>query len=549
MRIKFVSHTKYVKNNAEDAGICWVNLNFFLLKHYYDLRGHSRDITWLAPHIITVISLADLIDSVIKENPDVLALSLFIWNESDQYAIAAAVKKALPKTTIIVGGPQVDAWKKQDFFYNHPYIDYVVYGDGEKAFQQIIDYKAGLLPNTDQFVNVVENVNGESKIHQWERFVDEDFFNSSPYLSQKTLIEQSIDHLVAQGINKKHITLSIEFARGCPYKCTFCDWSSGLHHKVKRRKADWRRELEFFRDLNVSIRETDANFGQYDEDFEILDYADSLVEPGKNFYFFVRNPPKLKADAIYRILKRTSAYAHPAQRLHLPLQDINTDVLKKMDRPSLSWEQQKDIIARLLKDMGPDGEKRMEVGLLIGVAGQTFDSFTETMLRIWTETKVSRIKAYVWELLPNSPGADPLYQKVHKLKWMKSYKGDNFGLPLQGVQSLEALYSSIKNSKDQDFMLWFFSSQLIWETATMTHEDMVAGMIVRHWIDTTGYKMPVNKIKNLEKVYQVIKAKARRVAHEYCELEEQMIAKYGFALWGYLDQKNNYFANDYTIQL
>lgn len=549
MRVKFVSNTKYARNKIEGVSICWVNLNFFLLKHYYDLKGSNPNVEWLTPHLITTIGQSELIANVIDEQPNILALSVFIWNEEDQYALARAVKKALPNTVIVIGGPQVDAWKKQNFFVQHPYIDYVVYGDGEKAFQQILDYKSGSIDNTDDFVNIVENINGDSKVHEWQRFVDEDFFNSSPYLSQRHGIQQSIDALEAQGIKRKDITVSIEFARGCPYKCTFCDWSSGLHHKVKRRRADWRSELDFFKDLNISIRETDANFGQYDEDFEILEYADTLVEPGKNFYFFVRNIPKLKADAVYRILKRTSSYSHEAQRLHLPLQDINTDVLEKMDRPALSWQQQKDIIAQLIKDMGPGGERRMEVGMLLGAAGQSFDSVTESMYRIWTESTVSRIKMYIWELLPNSPGADLLYQRVHKLKWMKSYKGDTDRHPLVNIDSLESLYSSVKNSQTHDLHLWLFSSQLIWETATMTHEDMVACMIVRYWIDATGNKINPTKIKSLDKVYQGVKEKARLLARDYCAQEQQMIDRYGFAVWGYLDQKNKFFINDYMMPL
>ena len=63
------------------------------------------------------------------------------------------------------------------------------------------------------------------------------------------------------------------------YNCTYCDWSQNLTNKVTRRKAEWKLELEFFRDLDVQIRETDANFGQWKEDIEIYDYARSLYNP------------------------------------------------------------------------------------------------------------------------------------------------------------------------------------------------------------------------------------------------------------------------------
>ena len=83
--------------------------------------------------------------------------------------------------------------------------------------------------------------------------------------------------------------IAVEFARGCMYKCAYCDWSQNLTKKVLRRKAEWKLELEFFRDLDVSIRETDANFGSWAEDLAIYDYAKSHYDPNRNFKFLVWN--------------------------------------------------------------------------------------------------------------------------------------------------------------------------------------------------------------------------------------------------------------------
>ena len=208
MRIKFVLHQKVYKQDSEqliydeeDIEIAtYVNMSFFLIKHYYDLKGHNKNLTWLPADLISVDPLPEIIESVIRDKPDILALSVFIWNEDEQHQIAKAVKEKYPETLIVMGGPQLATHKDPEFFQRHPYVDYVVYGDGEKAFQQIVDYHGGFLPDDSQFVNIVRNNKGVYKLYPWERFTDEDFLASSPYLAKQDLIRQHVQAIVVKGV-------------------------------------------------------------------------------------------------------------------------------------------------------------------------------------------------------------------------------------------------------------------------------------------------------------------------------------------------------------
>jgi hypothetical protein len=201
---------------------------------------------------------------------------------------------------VITGGPHLCAHKDVSYFVDHPYVDYVVYGDGEKAFQQLIDYHSGISTDKSQWVNIVEK-NGT--VYQFEQLVDEEYFSTSAILGQQDFVLSHIQSLIDRGADKKDMIFGVEFARGCMYGCTFCDWSQNLTKKVSRRSFDWKSEVDFFHAHDIAIRETDANFGQWDEDLEIFKYAASLYDPKRNFYFFVTNTPKLKKKNTLELLK------------------------------------------------------------------------------------------------------------------------------------------------------------------------------------------------------------------------------------------------------
>ena len=64
--------------------------------------------------------------------------------------------------------------------------------------------------------------------------------------------------------------LPYETSRGCPYNCSFCDWTSGLTHKTYYRKFDIESELEFLADNGITnFHLSDANFGQIDQDLSL----------------------------------------------------------------------------------------------------------------------------------------------------------------------------------------------------------------------------------------------------------------------------------------
>lgn len=146
-------------------------------------------------------TISDSRDRVLSElyesRGDIFLFSCYIWNIESMMHQASDLKKLLPGSVILAGGPEI-SFRGYDFLKSHPYIDCMVRGDGEisvpKAIESII--RTG---------HAGHEING---IH-YDRFK-----------SDKTHYERFPPHRGA--------IVYYETSRGCPYKCGYC--VSGIKH-------------------------------------------------------------------------------------------------------------------------------------------------------------------------------------------------------------------------------------------------------------------------------------------------------------------------------
>ena len=71
------------------------------------------------------------------DNPDILALSTYVWNWDITCQLARAVKKKYPNCKIVMGGPQVP-FKQSWLEDNTDLCDIIVTYAGERAFAEIL---------------------------------------------------------------------------------------------------------------------------------------------------------------------------------------------------------------------------------------------------------------------------------------------------------------------------------------------------------------------------------------------------------------------------
>ena len=143
--------------------------------------------------------------------PNVVGISLYIWNARWSLALAKAVKRRWPSCLVVLGGPHVPN-RSDGYFESHPYADVLVHGEGEVTFSEVLQVQAKEQPRLDLVAGIsFKDANGLTvKTACRSRLNDLDVI-PSPYLTGlfEELMELPYSWLA-----------SSETHRGCPFACT-----------------------------------------------------------------------------------------------------------------------------------------------------------------------------------------------------------------------------------------------------------------------------------------------------------------------------------------
>lgn len=234
----------------------FINPNYWILKSWYKRHGKNNDkINWL-PSIHCNVGLnEDKIKEIIEtEKPNVICFGLYIWNYDLYSRLGKFIKNNYPDIILVGGGPNVYAHKELNLFWeNNPWLDIAVYGDGEEAFTTAIDNMIDCSTANSTATNLSYIKDNVPVIEPFKRFKNAEFNFVSPFTDNLEDLTFAINQ--AKQIDPNFIIFfNWEFTKGCPYSCSFCDWSSGLHHKVTRKQYDWKNDLDLFASLGITVR-------------------------------------------------------------------------------------------------------------------------------------------------------------------------------------------------------------------------------------------------------------------------------------------------------
>ena len=193
-------------------------------------------------------------------DPIAVGFSTYIWNYEYNKEFARRLKRKYPDCITVFGGHNVrmDSCEQLE---EYPFIDFLVHGEGEIAFADILLHQCtdGIFADIP---NISYRANGIPVKNRAERICTLDY--PSPYL----------DGWFDDILKNDPIRFSVLFEtnRGCPFKCAYCDWGSlGLTMRqfpIERVYA----ELDWFGAHNIDFCFCiDSNFGMFPRDYEIVD--------------------------------------------------------------------------------------------------------------------------------------------------------------------------------------------------------------------------------------------------------------------------------------
>ncbi len=149
----------------------------------------------------------NIVSDLYQKKPDIVGFSCYIWNIEETVRIIHMIKKVSPNTKIVLGGPEV-SYDVHDWLQRIKEIDYIIMGEGELSFKQLLHYFHGKLP--------LEEVPGIAYMRDEKVIIHP----AAPKIDLRNLpspfrFEEDVHHI------PKRIAY-IETSRGCPFNCQFC---------------------------------------------------------------------------------------------------------------------------------------------------------------------------------------------------------------------------------------------------------------------------------------------------------------------------------------
>lgn len=158
----------------------------------------------------------EILEEIVRCRPDVAAFPCYIFNRAAVRAAACDLKKLLPGTRVVLGGPEV-SYDAARVLESCPGADAVVIGEGETPFVRLLEASAAG-KGFEGIPGVACRSGGSVHISPPE--TPPDFADvPSPYTAQ----------MLEAGKGK---ILYYESSRGCPFRCSYC--LSSLSAGVRR---------------------------------------------------------------------------------------------------------------------------------------------------------------------------------------------------------------------------------------------------------------------------------------------------------------------------
>jgi radical SAM superfamily enzyme YgiQ (UPF0313 family) len=310
------------------------------------------------------------------DTPDIFCFSNYVWNYEYNKKIAAAIKSKYPKCLIVFGGPQVTKHpKEKKFFENHPYVDSISLGEGERNFMTLLeDYQSDSI----------------KQIYSFDRL--EELVFPSPYTLG--LFDKMITDNPTYSWNAV-----LETNRGCPFKCTFCDWGSLTYSKLK--KFDLER---IFEDLEWMGRNkigygilADANFGVFKE--RDMYITEKMVEVQKKYGYpetvdasWYKNLTKEVIDIVKKFVENGFN-----RGFSLSLQSMNEETLVSIERANMKLNKFNEILDLCNEQQIPSYSE-----LILGLPHETKETWLRGLCKLIDSGQHNSIESWLTQMLENS---------------------------------------------------------------------------------------------------------------------------------------------------
>ena len=314
----------------------------------------------------------------------VLAVSCYTWNVAEFLDVVRRAKTEVPGLLVVAGGPHVQ--RAEDFLYGDG-IDVVVLGEGEVTFTELLDRASHAEWTTVAGLAFLDAAGTVQKTPTRARATELDHFPSA----------LDVIELRDPSGAPRYQRAAYETTRGCPYRCSFCEWGTGaIGTKMYQFSLPRiRRDLEKLIDGGVhDVWFSDSNFGALREDVEkaqiVVDLRERTGRPHTFATSWSKNHNKRVQD-IVRLLHRHGLLWH----YHLALQTLTPLALELSHRTNMRANDYEPVVKALAAEGVP-----VTAELIWGLPGDNLAEFAANLDHLYAV--FPNINIFAYTLLPGT---------------------------------------------------------------------------------------------------------------------------------------------------
>ena len=298
-----------------------------------------------------VHNLKTLKKDILRENPDILGISVYIWNHQRVMELCAMVKKDNPRIVIVLGGPQV-TYNSEEILKENPSVDIIVRGEGEITFCNLIE--------TLKKKSSLRSILGITFRHNKEIIKNPD---RPPLCNLDEVPSPYLTGILDLSVSEQ---LELETSRGCPYRCAYCIWHRVHKNPSYNSMERVTEQLKFAHDKGIK------KVVFWDSVFDLPERRKALCEyisrEGIDMHITVFLNPWSLTSANLDQLKKSGDFF-----IDIGVQSMNPETLRLINRPA-HVGQTKKALTQL-----NHAELEAVCDVILGLPADTFKSVTAEM--------------------------------------------------------------------------------------------------------------------------------------------------------------------------
>lgn len=245
------------------------------------------------------LSLADLKNILIEEQPDLVGFSVLTFNLLNCIEVAKVVREVSAGTKICFGGWHPTLYPEETLKLDC--VDYVAIGEGEKTFSELVTACNNNHNNKLEGIKGIgyKTTDGHVVINAPRELIKD--LDELPLPAYDIIDIQKYSNLLARTKNSINIITS----RGCPHRCIFCD--------LRRAPYRFRSPGNVVKEIQFWTQRGFEDFFIQDDNFTInrkrtIEFCDLLIDSGLRIKYKISSRVDYLDDEVLGCLKKSGCY-------------------------------------------------------------------------------------------------------------------------------------------------------------------------------------------------------------------------------------------------